>query len=396
MVAKYKELPLPTSEDKAAALVQQLRQRFAEIKDPRVERTKEHQLLDIITIAVCAVICGADSWTDIEQFGKAKRDFFQRLLLLPNGIPSHDTFGRVFARIQPEQFEACFAAWVRDLVELATGQVVALDGKCLRRSGDKADDGKAAIYMVSAWAAANGAGLVLAQRKVAEKSNEITAIPELLKLLDLSGCIVTIDAMGTQTAIAAAIVGQQADYVLALKGNQGTTHEQTQQFFAHALANDFKGIAHERHTTVNGGHGRVETRRYYLITDERYIGYLNEGERWAGLRSLGLVEAERLVHGQASIERRYFISSVSSVAEFAQGAREHWGIENGLHWVLDIAFREDESRTRVAHSAENMAVLRHIALNLLKRERSTTASVHTKRLRAGWDDRYLLTVLSGV
>jgi predicted transposase YbfD/YdcC len=387
---------LQSAEDKAAAALAKLQQRFSKIDDPRIERSKEHQLLDMMTIAVCAVICGADSWTDIEQFGLAKRDFFKRFLLLPNGIPSHDTFGRLFARIKPSQFEACFAAWVQDLVELAAGQVVALDGKCLRRSGDKDADGKGAIYMVSAWATENGAGLVLAQRKVAEKSNEITAIPELLKLLDLSGCIVTIDAMGTQTAIAQAIIAQGADYVLALKGNQGTTHAQTQRMFEHALSSNFKGIAHQQRKTVHGGHGRIETRHYYLINDERYISYLNEDERWAGLRCIGMVEAERLINGEASKERRYFISSVASVGEFERGARGHWGIENGLHWVLDIAFREDESRTRVEHSAENMAVLRHIALNLLKREQSKKASVKTKRLSAGWDDRYLLTVLSGI
>jgi predicted transposase YbfD/YdcC len=389
-------LPALSADDKAAAAIAKLRQRFSDLKDPRVERTKEHQLLDIFTIAICAVICGADGYEDMAEFGKAKRDFFERFLELPNGIPSHDTFGRLFARIQPAQFEACFAAWVQDLVDLAAGQVVGIDGKCLRRSADKAD-GKAAIYMVSAWASANGAGMVLAQRKVAEKSNEITAIPELLKLLDLSGCIVTIDAMGTQTAIADAIIAQQADYVLALKGNQGTTHEQTQALFEHALGSNFKGIAYQQQETVDGGHGRIETRRYYLITAPSYIEYVNNQERWAGLRAIGLVEAERLIDGVVSKERRYYISSLSNVADFARGARGHWGIENGLHWVLDIAFREDESRVRKDHGAENMAVLRHIALNLLKRERSKRgASVHTKRLTAGWDERYLLTVLAGI
>ena len=345
-------MPALSADDKAAAAIAKLRQRFSDLKDPRVERTKEHQLLDIFTIAICAVICGADGYEDMAEFGKAKRGFFERFLELPNGIPSHDTFGRLFARIQPAQFEACFAAWVHDLVELAAGPVVGIDGKCLRRSADKAD---------------------------------------------LSGCIVTIDAMGTQTAIAAAIIAQQADYVLALKGNQGTTHEQTQALFEHALGSNFKGIAHQQQETVDGGHGRIETRRYYLITEQRYIEYVNNHERWAGLCSIGLVEAERLIDGVASKERRYYISSLSNVADFARGVRGHWGIENGLHWVLDIAFREDESRVRKDHGAENMAVLRHIALNLLKRERSKRgASVHTKRLTAGWDERYLLTVLAGI
>jgi predicted transposase YbfD/YdcC len=389
-------LPELSAEAKAAAAIAQLRQRFAAIQDPRVERTKEHQLLDIFTIALCAVICGADSDEDMEEFGKAKRSFFARFLVLPHGIPSHDTFGRLFARIQPAQFEACVAAWVHDLIDLTAGQVVGIDGKCLRRSADKAD-AKAAIYMVSAWASANGAGLVLAQRKVAAKSNEITAIPELLKLLDLRGCIVTIDAMGTQTVIADAIIAQQADYVLALKANQGTTHEQTQALFAHALGRHFKGIAHQQPQTVDGGHGRIETRRYYLITEQRYIEYVNNHDRWAGRRAIGLVEAERVIDGVMSKDRRYYITSLDKVGDFARGVRGHWSIENGLHWVLDIAFREDESRVRKEHGAENMAVLRHIALNLLKRERSKRgASVHTKRLTAGWDERYLLTVLAGI
>jgi predicted transposase YbfD/YdcC len=385
----------PTDEHFAAALAR-LRDRFAAVDDPRVERTKEHLLLDIIVIAICAVICGADAWTEIEQFGLDKEDFFRRFLPLPAGIPSHDTFARVFARIQPAQFEACFAEWVRDVVELAAGQVIALDGKTLRRSADKAAEGKAALHMVSAWASANGAGLVLAQRKVDEQSNEITAIPLLLQVLDLTGCIVTIDAMGTQTAIAGAIIAQGADYVLALKGNQGRLERGVQELFAHAQQTAFKGMAHQATQTLEKGHGRIERRRYWLVTDGRWLDYVNEEERWVGLAGLGMVEAERRVGGVVSKEVRYYITSLRDIRAFARGVRTHWGIENGLHWVLDVAFREDASRARAEHSGENRAVLRHIALNLLKAERTAKVGVHGKRLKAGWSDAYLLKVLRAI
>jgi predicted transposase YbfD/YdcC len=386
-------MPSDAQQDKNP--LQQLRTHFAPITDPRVERTKEHQLLDIITIAVCAVICGAESWNDMEEFGHAKRSFFARFLDLPNGIPSHDTFNRVFARIQPEEFQTCFLGWIQELVQLSAGQVVALDGKTLRRSGDKAA-GKAPIHMVSAWASENGAGLVLGQIKVAEKSNEITALPALIKLLELSGCIGTIDAMGCQTAIAESILAQEADYVLALKANQGRLYEEAVQLFAWGQANEFKGVAAQQTQTVNKGHGRIETRRYYMITDERWLHYLNAEERWAGLRSVGMVEAERQIGAEVEREVRYYISSLTKVGELGRAVRGHWGIENGLHWVLDMSFREDAHRSRTDRSAENFAVLRHIALNLLKQERSSKLSLKGKRLKAGWDETYLHKVLLAI
>jgi len=362
---------------------------FSVLEDPRSDLTRRHKLIDIMTIAICGVICGADSWVELEQFGKSKEEWLKGFLELPNGIPSHDTFGRVFALLDAQQFRDCFLAWVQAVSAVTRGQVIAIDGKTLRRSHDKSL-GKSAIHMVSAWASENR--LVLGQTKVAEKSNEITAIPELLALLDISGCIVTIDAMGCQKEIARLIIEDSGDYVLALKENQGQLYREVKELFEDEGLVASEGDFHE---TVNKGHGRLEHRRCWSIADQEYISYLNLKGEWRGLRSVAKVTGERRIGEKVSIESRYYISSLPGGAEqLLRAVREHWGIENSLHWVLDIAFREDESRVRKGHGPENLATMRHMALNLLRRETSSKGGVKARRLRAGWDETYLLKVLS--
>jgi predicted transposase YbfD/YdcC len=315
----------------------------------------------------------------------------ETFLELPNGIPSHDTFERTFARLRPEQLQQCFLNWVQAVFHITDGQLINVDGKPLRGSYERGGK-QGMIYMVSAWASQNR--LVLGQRKVNEKSNEITAIPELLRVLDLHGAVVSIDAMGCQTEIAAQIVEQQGDYVLALKGNQGDLHQDVQQLFDHALPQNFRGIEHDFDETQEQGHGRQEIRRYWVMDKTEYlIGSKN----WAKLTTIGCVESQRQVGVQVTREKRYYLLSLPMDARgFATAVRGHWGIENQLHWILDVGFREDQSRTTQGYCAENLAVIRHLAVNLLTQEKSVKAGMGTKRLKAGWNDDYLTKVLAQV
>jgi predicted transposase YbfD/YdcC len=317
-----------------------------------------------------------------------KEKWLRQFLLLPNGIPSHDTFARVIARLKPEELQQCFVRWMQAVSEVTEGEVVAIDGKTLRRSFDRAT-GKSAIHMVSAWASANR--LVLGQQKVEEKSNEITAIPALLQLLELKGCIVTIDAMGCQKAIAQTIIKQEADYVLTLKANQGWLYEEVQRFFAWARQRQFADVPHAYYHTLEGNHGRVEERRYWLVSE---LAWLTAKSEWAGLQSLGMVERQRTVAGKTTVEVHYYLTSLAgSGPQFGEAVRTHWSVENGLHWVLDVAFQEDQSRLRRDHAAENFAVLRHLALSLLRQESTCTNGLKVKRLKAALDEDYLTRVL---
>lgn len=362
---------------------------FSELKDPRSDN-RRHLFLDIIVIAICAAICGADTWDDIELFGISKEGWFKQFLRLPHGIPSHDTFRRVFARLDAEQFQSCFVKWVQAVEKLIAGQVVALDGKTLRRSQDRAS-GKGALHLVSAWASENR--LVLGQRVVDSKSNEITALPQLLDILELSGCIVTIDAIGCQTAIAERIIDKQADYVLPVKENQGRLHEALRRLFDDPA--EMRWVECDYHKTVGKGHGRIEIRECWTTSGPEYLQYIATLSEWKGLQSIGVVQAERRRGDARTVKRRYFISSLSSDAKrMLHAVRTHWEIENKVHWILDVVFREDDCRVRKGNGAQNFAVLRHIALNPLRREKTTKRSIRAKRLKAGWDNAYLLKVLT--
>lgn len=371
---------------------QTINKHFASLTDPRRGNALQHPLHTILFMAICAVICGADSWTEVELWGQANLDWLRTFLPLPNGIPSHDTFGRVFARLDPEAFRRCFMQWVRAISKLSRRQVLAVDGKTVRRSHDRTN-GRDAIHMVSVWAETNR--LVLGQTKVDDKSNEISAIPELLSWLELAGCLVTIDAMGCQTAIAEQIVRQGGDYLLALKDNQPRLYQDVHDAFRHS-ARPTRGDPQPTYArTVDKGHDRLEIRECWALSDPALNAYLTTRQSWPHLRTLVRVRAERRADGTTSVEDRYYISSRETTARhLLQLVRGHWGIENRLHWVLDIAFREDECRVRKDHAAENFAVVRHMALNLLRQEKSLSVGVKAKRMRAAWDRHYLLNVLS--
>jgi predicted transposase YbfD/YdcC len=355
---------------------------FSDLSDPRVERTREHVLEEILLITIAAVLSGAGGWNEIEGYGHAKIDWFKSFLMLPGGIPSHDTFNRVFSALDPQQLEAGFAAWVGSIARLTAGEVVAIDGKSLR--GTREAGKKAIVHMVSAWANSNN--LVLAQRRVDEKSNEITAIPRLLEALELSGTVVTIDAMGCQRSIAQQIVDKQADYILAVKDNQGHLLEEIEDSFR-MLAAD--AVAEE----IDCGHGRVERRTCSVIADTSLVEKASE---WASLQGLVRIQAERYhkATGKTERETRYYITSLKPEAKRLNSAiRQHWGIENKLHWVLDVGFGEDLCRKRQGHAAQNFSVVNRIALNLLKQDKTCKLGMHGKRLKAGWDNNYLLKLL---
>lgn len=370
---------------------------FGDIKDPRIDRKKRHKLIDIIIIAICGVMCGADGWEEIEEICKASLDKFKGFLELPNGIPSHDTIARVFSRLDSEGLQSCFCRWIQSVREATETnsqypipENISVDGKTLRRSFERAaKKNKSPIHMVSAWA--NQARIVLGQVKTEEKSNEIKAIPELLALLELTGCIVTIDAIGCQKTIAQEIINKGADYVLALKGNQGDLARGVELGFDIARANNFEGIEYRFFEESGFEHGREEMRRYWLLSN---LHWLPDANKWPGMKSVCMVESIRNIKGKECVEIRYYITSLSdNVEQVGKAIRNHWGVENSLHWVLDVTFREDECRIRNGNAAENFAVLRRIALNLFKREPSKR-SIKRKRLLACLHFDYLITALN--
>jgi len=358
---------------------------FSSLEDPRVERHKRHKLIDILILTLCAVISGAEGWEAIERFGEAKIDWLRKWIDLENGIPSHDCIARVMARLEPTKVTECFMMWTQSVTQLTEGEVIAIDGKTARGSfTDNSNKKKlGAIHMVSAWA--NQAGVSLGQVKTDEKSNEITAIPVLLELLEIKGCIITIDSMGCQTAIADKIIEKQGDYVLAVKGNQQNLYEAMIDFFASAdVTNPLCLI--QQNEKVDSGHGRIETRRGYLST---CLDTLPHPERWKGLKGIGMIESERFIVNQdtTTIERRYYITTLTDVDKFSHAARAHWGVENALHWVLDVTFREDHSRIRAGYAPENFNIIRQLSIALIKKE-SSKISIKAKRFKAALNDSF--------
>jgi len=363
---------------------------YANISDPRkATHNTRHKLMDILVITFLGVICGADSWTEIEEFGQAKYDWLKTFLILENGIPSHDTFGNLFARLNPRELQTAFLTWVQSLITLKDKKIIPIDGKTVRRSYDKAQ-GKGAIHMVSAWCSENQ--MVLGQLKTAEKSNEITAIPELLGMIDIENATITIDAMGCQKAIAKKVIEKKGNYVLAVKGNQRILHKDIYSYWDNnASSKDENNSWVDYHETLDKDHGRVEVRRYWCSSE---LEDLSTCQDWPGLKKMGMVESERHIGDKISVERRYYILSEELCAkEFAHAVRTHWEIENKLHWSLDVTFREDECRIRKGNAPENMSIIRQLALSMLKAEKSAKVGLKIKRSKAGWNNKYLMKVL---
>jgi predicted transposase YbfD/YdcC len=365
---------------------------FESIEDPR-RNNRRHKLIDILTIALFAVISGSNGWEAVASYGRSKFAWLKTFLELPNGIASHDTFGDVFARIKPECFERCFMEWMSKMAQLSGGKLVAIDGKSLRRSFEHAWDKSGMAHMVSAFVEANH--MVFAQIKTEGKGQELSAIEQLLELLELHGAVVTIDALGCQKHIAQQILDAHGHYILQVKDNQPTLHEKMQVLFLDLKLDHFAGIQHDYFTQTNGDHGRIETRRLWVIWEVKLLGEL--AQQWPGLRSLIVVERTRQVNGTTSVELHYYISSLdrrTKAKRLAGYVRGHWSVENNLHWQLDVSFREDERRIRKGHGAENFSRLCRIALNLLKNEKTARVGIEIKRQKCGWDNDYLLKVLA--
>ena len=360
---------------------------FSSLNDPRIERNKKHQLIDIVVLSVCAVCSGANGWEAIEEFGHEKLGWLRQFIPLENGVPSHDCINYVLARLCPNAFRDCFMSWTATVMETCPGEIIAVDGKTARGSRDKKNH-RNPLHMVSAWACEQR--LVLGQEAIEDKSNEITAIPKLLKLLEIKGCIVTIDAMGCQRAIAKQIIEQGADYVLGLKGNQGHLHEAVEDFFTLASEQDFKDVSHDYVEEIDKDHGRLEIRRYW-VSDQLIT--LPDTTSWEGLKSIGMVERECTQGESHSVEKRFFINSIEPDAKhFARAVRSHWGVENPLHWRLDVVMGDDASRIKKDNGATIMTSIRHLCMNLFETEASRI-SLAKKQRKAGWSDRYRAKVI---
>ena len=378
-------------QDDAHFLTKSFFQNFADLNDPRIERTKDHLLIDIIAIAILAVISGAEGWVAIETYGKAKYEWLKEFLELPNGIPSHDTFRRVFSRLDPDEFQECFLNWVNVITEKLGIDFIAIDGKTLRQSYDR-NQGQKALHIVSAWSSSHQ--LVLGQKKVKNKSNEITAIPALIEMLEISGSIITIDAMGCQKDITSLIIQKKGDYIIALKANQKCLYEQIKEWFILADEENLLEGESNYYESRETGHNRREKRQIWVVPISS-LPCLHNQSLWTGLTTVIMVKSERHLWNKTTTEVRFYISSLAIDAEkISKAIRSHWGIENSLHWTLDVTFSEDKSRIRKENAPENFALLRRLAINLLKQETSFKGSLKMKRYRASMDNNYLTKILA--